>query len=118
MLTLLDGWMWVITTTDVEQRQLAIDYVSEMMNAENQTQAAQTLLMVPSRRNILSQSLPTGVDTAFYSALLNEARLPLVDGEGGTLARAMQEAFASVVTKEQSAEDAAEEVIEQETRSE
>ncbi|QPC82012.1 extracellular solute-binding protein [Phototrophicus methaneseepsis] len=115
-ITLLDGWMWVITTTNSDQRQLAIDYITDMMSAENQIEAANALLMVPSRRSVLEQSLPEGVDVAFYRTLLNNARLPLADSQGGTLARAMQEAFASVVTKEQSAEDAAEQVVNQETR--
>ena len=118
MVTLLDGWMWVLVTTDAEERQLVIDYITEMMSAENQVAAAQALDMVPTRRTVLTQALPEGVDVAFYRNLISNARLPLSDNEGGTLARALQEAFASVVTLEQNAEAAAEEVIEEETRSE
>ncbi|MCA9891033.1 MAG: extracellular solute-binding protein, partial [Anaerolineae bacterium] len=117
MVTLLDGWMWVLVTADAEQRQIVIDYVTEMMSAENQVQAAQALGMVPTRRTLLGQALPDGVDVTFYRALIENAQLPLSDNEGGTLARALQEAFASVVTLEQSADAAAEEVIEEETRS-
>ena len=118
MVTLLDGWMWVLVTTDAEERQLVIDYVTEMMSAENQVQAAQALDLVPTRRTVLAQSLPDGVDVAFYRNLMSNAKLPISANEGGTLARALQEAFSSVVTLEQNAEAAAEEVIEQETRSE
>ena len=118
MVTLLDGWMWVLVTTDAEERQLVIDYITEMMSAENQVAAAQALDMVPTRRTVLTQALPEGVDVAFYRNLISNARLSLSDNEGGTLARALQEAFASVVTLEQNAEAAAEEVIEEETRSE
>jgi len=111
--TVLDGWMWVLVTTDIEQQRLVTEYLTTMMRPDFQAEVAHAAHMLPSQRTLISEVVERSEDIAFYNALLDNFILPLVDSEGGSLARRIQESFASVLTKERSAQAAAAVVTEQ-----
>lgn len=113
--SILNGWMWVIVTTDPNRQEAAMRYITWMMNNERQVEYALVARMLPSQNTTIGRTVSTAEDAELYNTLLDNAILPLTEGEGGTLARLMQDALQAVLTGEQSAEDAAQAVIEQAT---
>lgn len=110
---LLNGWSWVLVTPAAEQQDLSERFLNWMMNADRQADYARALYRLPSQRAAIQRGLASGADDARYIELLSSAALPLTESDGGTLARAIQSALASVLTKELSADDAAQLVRDQ-----
>ncbi len=102
----VDGWMWVITTSSANQQTLAISFLNWMLNATRQSEYSRTINMIPSRQNAL-QSWDNSPYIAFIQELLNNAVLPLSDSDGGTIARAVQNALIAILAGESTAEEAA-----------
>ncbi|MBN2471404.1 MAG: extracellular solute-binding protein [Anaerolineae bacterium] len=105
-LTTLEGWLWVITTSDPERQAAAIAFITWMMEPEQQATITETLQILPSR----PQSLQSRFDPA-YSALidrlLSSSRAVLTERVTTTTATALQEALVSVIREERSPEEAA-----------
>lgn len=97
VISLMNGWMWVLVADEPEKQALALRFINHMMRAENQLAYARTVNWLPSQRQALLTSLPRSVDSDLYAQLLDNSVLPLTDSEGGTLARAIQDAFADVI---------------------
>lgn len=110
--TVVDGWMWVITTSDSGQQEAAMRFLNWMMNVERQEQYASTVHMLPSQRTAL-RAWDDNAYATFADGLLNHATLPLSDIGGGTPARVMQSALAMVISGQRTAEQATREVIAQ-----
>jgi len=110
----LNGWMWVLIAQSPEQQQLAVEYILWMLDPLRQAAVAEAVHMLPSRRSALATVLGE-MDNAPYTTLLDNALLPITESEGGTLARTMQDALSSVLTLEQTAEQATEFVLSQQT---
>jgi ABC-type glycerol-3-phosphate transport system substrate-binding protein len=110
----LNGWMWVLIAQSPEQQQLAVEYILWMLDPVRQAAVAEAVHMLPSRRSALATVLGE-MDNAPYTSLLDNALLPITESEGGTLARTMQDALSSVLTLEQSAAQATEFVLSQQT---
>lgn len=102
----LNGWVWVIVTSDPERQAAAVRYLAWLMDEERHLAYAQAIHMLPSQRNLLSQALPSSVDETLFQRLLENAILPQTATEGGTLARALQDAFIAVLSGESNAEEA------------
>lgn len=109
--TILNGWMWVIVASDPQQRALAIEYISWMMEAERQATFAASINQLPSQQNALTLELSNRVDIEPYLEMLDNAFLPTTESEGGTIARLMQDALSQVVTGQRTAEDAVNAII-------
>lgn len=110
--TQIDGWVWVITTNDTEgvtNALLLLDWMSELQRQANYTRI---IGMLPSQR----AALRIGVNAdyaAFIESLLANATLPLSESVGGTTARLIQSAFLSVISGDQSADEAVNALIAQ-----
>ncbi len=108
--TMLDGWMWVMTTSDADRQTRALRFLNWMLDADRQRQYTQVVHMLPSQRTALRQMSDTAyID--FVNTLLANATLPLAQSESGAAARAMQNALASVLSGQHSADDATREVM-------
>ncbi len=111
--TVLNGWVWVMTTPDVERQTLASRFLAALMDAGWQGQYASSLHMLPSQLTVLQNMLEENEDLDFINSVLSDATLPLPEGGGGPAARAMQDALISVISGERTAEEATEHVVEQ-----
>jgi ABC-type glycerol-3-phosphate transport system substrate-binding protein len=110
--TLVDGWMWVLTTDDPDRQERALRFLDWMLDAERQAQYMNVILMLPSQRTALRQMADSEYG-AFVVELLTNAILPQADIESGAVARAMQNALALVITDQRSAGEAAQDVLAQ-----
>ena len=110
--TVVDGWMWVITTNDAGHQEAALRFLNWMMNVDRQGAYADAVHMLPSLRTAL-RAWSDSTYSAFVDSLLTQAILPLSDTGGGTPARVMQSALAMVISGQRTAEQATREVIAQ-----
>lgn len=116
MTSLLDGWMWVLVATEPEQQEAATRFVVWMMNAQRQASIARLSYRLPSQQSAFQFELAGNADASSYLELLENPVFPISESEGGTLARAMQEAFSSVLTTASTADEATDLVAEQQTQ--
>lgn len=111
-LTVVDGWMWVLTTSDADRQTQALRFLNWMLDANRQADYTSVVGMLPSQRTALRQlGYPEYV--TFVGQLLGNAVLPLTEAESGAAARAMQSALATVLTGQRSAEEATRDVMNQ-----
>jgi len=111
--TLLDGWMWVLIATNADEQAAAIRYVNWMMEPERQSEFAQAIYEIPSRKTALDLGLTGNVDIAPYLAMLENPVLPISDGDVGSLGRFIQDALGSVITLESTADEASAKVLQE-----
>lgn len=111
--TTIDGWVWVMVTPDPRQQDLAVRYLNWMMQPDFHAELARELNQLPAQQSALENSLPSNIDLIFIETLLNNAVLPLPESDGGTVPRAMQEAFIQVINGDLTAEEATQQVVEQ-----
>ena len=110
--TVLSGWMWVLVTNDANRQALVADFLSWMLDAERQGQYTHAVHLLPSQRTALRQWDETGY-VEFLSGLLTNARLPLPEGAGGTVSRALQNALTAVLSGQATADEATAAVVQQ-----
>lgn len=110
--TVVDGWMWVLTTADAEQQALALRFINWMFDVDRQGRYNQAISMLPSQRATLRQWEDPAYAT-FIDMLLNNATLTLGESSTSLTARVIQSALASVISGQRSADEAAQDVIEQ-----
>lgn len=94
----LNGWLWVITTNDRDQQEVAARFLNWMMDSNRQRDYAQTIYMLPSQRSALVSMDNEQIDLNLMDTIVSSAILPLPDNVGGVLPRAMQTALTSVVS--------------------
>ena len=107
------GWMWVITTDDADQQALAAEFIDWMMQPTRHSTFASAINMLPSQQSVLQSLDEDLTDTLLLDNILENAVLPLTDNTGGVFARAIQNAFVSVVSGASTAEEATNVVLEQ-----
>jgi ABC-type glycerol-3-phosphate transport system substrate-binding protein len=110
--TVVDGWMWVLTSADAEQQAAAMRFLTWMVDSDRQGRYNQAISMLPSQRSALRQWEDPEYAT-FVDMLLSNATLPLAESTGGVTARVIQSALASVISGQRTAEEAAQDVITQ-----
>lgn len=110
--TILNGWMWVVTTTDAEQQALAINYLNWMMDPGRQSLYSETVHQLPSQRTALLR-WDNAAYADFIDTLLNNAVLPISESSAGTVANALQAALNGVLTGIRDADEAAQDVVQQ-----
>ncbi len=108
----VNGWMWVLTTSSADRQALAVRYLNWMMNAGRQGQYSRTVNFLPSQRTALTEWGNSDY-ISFADTLLANATVPLSDNAGGIVARAMQGALVSVLLGQSSAEQATQAVMSQ-----
>ena len=111
--SIVNGWMWVMTTGNADQQALASRFLSWMMNINSQREYSEAVHMLPSQRSALQNMDTDMVDVTLIDSILTNAIIPLPDNAGGTLARAMQNALNAVLAGESTAEDAVQAVVDQ-----
>lgn len=109
--SLLDGWMWVLTTTDVQLQDIALNYVNWMMMPSRLNAYAEEVAMLPALRSALNAIDISATTRNSYLTLIDNATM--TPSSSGTVARAIQEAVSDVLTLEQTAQDAAQIVADQ-----
>jgi hypothetical protein len=103
--------MWVITTADVGRQAAALRFLSWVFDVERHASYADLIHMLPAGRTTLRQ-IEDADYAEFADRLLNAATLPLTDAAGGVAGRAMQGALTAVLRGENSAVEAARNVVE------
>ncbi len=110
---LLNGWLWVITTSNTEQQELAASFINWMMDIQRQTDFASAVHMLPSQRSALQRLDRSVVDVSRLDSISEGAFPPYGDLLNGSVARVLQNGFISVINGESSAEDAVQDIIDQ-----
>lgn len=111
-ITVLDGWMWVITTPDLSLQALALSFIEHMMQINEHEAYARAVRMVPAQRAALRGAIDPDY-AAFVDNLVALAVLPLPESASGAVARAMQAGLASVIAGQRTADEATRDVIAQ-----
>lgn len=109
--SILDGWMWVLTSTDPDKQEIAVAYINWMMSTQQLSAYAQTAQRLPALQSILDALVADELVAADYVALLDETTL--VTTATGTVASAIQDALVSVLTAELTAAEASERALAQ-----
>lgn len=110
--TIIDGWVWVLTTADAEQQTAAFRFLNWMLDANRQSEYNRAIHMLPSQRTAL-RLWEDAEYVAFIDSLLNQATLPLLDGDSATAGRVIQSAFASVLSGRRTAAQATQDILTQ-----
>jgi ABC-type glycerol-3-phosphate transport system substrate-binding protein len=110
LLTMIDGWVWVITTTDADRRARALEVIAWFMNTDRQGALAQSLGVLPSRRAAL-RTWAGDSYVSFVEPLLERNPAPLPDSVNAAIATALQDAFENVLYHRKSSEVAADEAL-------
>lgn len=110
--TLLDGWMWVLTSADSEQQAIAMRFLNWMLDVDRQGHYNEAISMLPSQRSALRQWEDANYAT-FIDSLLSNASLPISDSASSATARVIQSALASVISGQRTAAQATQDVINQ-----
>jgi ABC-type glycerol-3-phosphate transport system substrate-binding protein len=114
-LSVLNGWVWVVVTTNPDHRVQALQYVSWMMDVQRLVEVARSAYVLPARRSAMLEPLAGGESGEPFLNLIEHAVLPITDGDGGTLARLIQEGLIAVLSGERSADQAVQDVLTRQT---
>jgi ABC-type glycerol-3-phosphate transport system substrate-binding protein len=109
--TVLDGWVWVITSTSTEQQTAALRFLNWMLDAERQSTYANAIHMLPALR--ASQRQIDADYAAFVESLLETVVLALPENTGTLTARTLQNAYAAVINGQSTTADAVTTVLAQ-----
>lgn len=109
----LNGWIWVTTTSDAQQQVAAGRLVNWLLDVDRQGEYAQLLNVIPSRVDTLEAYPPDGISLDLIDALLEGAQVPITSAATSNTLRAMQTALLSVVRGEASAREAAQRAVDQ-----
>jgi len=104
--TCLDGWLWVMTTSDPDRQAGAWRLLEWLMQAERQAAFAQAMNRVPSLESALA--LWNAGDYGALMATLLANDTPILAGNSGPAVETLQAALEAVINGEQSAAEAAE----------
>jgi ABC-type glycerol-3-phosphate transport system substrate-binding protein len=105
-LSLVDGWLWALTTTEPERQRRALALIEWLQEPKRFAAFSERVGMLPARRAALNAwSEPDYA--AFAAMLLDRTPLPSLDSINVAVAEALQESFARLLKGELSAEAAA-----------
>ncbi len=110
--SVVDSWMWVLTSSDSVQQTAALRFLNWMLDVDRQGRYNQAIYMLPSQRTALRQWEDPAY-AAFVDSLLSNATLPLTESTDGVTARVIQSALASVISGQRTADQATQDVINQ-----
>ncbi len=110
--TVLNGWMWVVTTPDPDRQTLAVTFLDWMLDAERQGEYNEAVYLLPSQRTTLRRWVNPAY-ARFVEGLLDNATLPLAESQAGPTARALQNALTAVLLGARTADEATQDVLDQ-----
>ncbi|MEP7289140.1 MAG: extracellular solute-binding protein [Chloroflexota bacterium] len=119
IVTPLNGWLWVVTTTNVDRQTRALDVLAWLLRTDHQGQFTQTLGVLPSRRSALASWVNIGSNdnetsyAKFAGSLLEQVAAPPTDTIDPDVAAALQKAFEDVISARKSADTAANDAVTQ-----
>lgn len=111
--TILDGWLWVMTTPNSDRQLAAARFLDWMSQSERQSRYSQAIRMLPALRGALRQA---GVNAAygdFVTQLIGSAVLPSAEITSSAAARAIQNALSSVLSGQRTADEATQDTFNQ-----
>jgi ABC-type glycerol-3-phosphate transport system substrate-binding protein len=110
--TIVDGWLWVVTTADPDRQAKVLDLLAWLMRADHQGRLLRALAMLPSRRSALDT---WGDDpyAGFAGSLLQQPAVPPLDLVDPRVAGLLQKAFEDVLRGRKSADNAADDALKQ-----
>lgn len=111
--TVLNGWVWVIVTQNIERQQAAAEFIDWMMQPARQAALAEAVGILPSQRTALRQSNLEIMNVDRLNAMLNAAIVTSPASAANEVLTALQAALISVISGERSAEDAVTRVMAQ-----
>jgi ABC-type glycerol-3-phosphate transport system substrate-binding protein len=111
--TVLNGWVWVIVTQNIERQQAAADFIDWMMQPARQAALAEAVGILPSQRTALRQSNLDIMNVDRLNAMLNAAIVTSPASAANEVLTALQAALISVISGERSAEEAVARVMAQ-----
>lgn len=111
-ISIIDGWMWVVTTGNADRQSLAARFLNWMMDTSSQREYAEAIRMLPSQRSAL-RGMEELVNLELMNEIIASTIIPPPESSGGTLARAMQNALNTVLTGESTAAEAVQVVLSQ-----
>lgn len=111
-LSIVDGWMWVITTSNPDKQAKALDLLIWLLRADQQGRLLQGLGVLPSRRGAL-ESWTNDSYADFARSLLQQPAAPPPDTINPAVAAALQTALEDVLLGRKSAETAAVDAVTQ-----
>lgn len=101
---LADGWLWVITTGDPARQRTALRLLNWMLATERQAAYHLAIERLPAAT--AAQRQVNAEYAAFIAPLLENMIIPSEAYREGALARALQNAYASVISGQSTANDA------------
>jgi ABC-type glycerol-3-phosphate transport system substrate-binding protein len=104
--TVLNGWVWVIVTQNIERQQAAAEFIDWMMQPARQAALAEAVGILPSQRTALRQSNLEIMNVDRLNAMLNAAIVTSPASAANEVLTALQAALISVISGERSAEAA------------
>ncbi|GAB1421729.1 hypothetical protein MASR2M15_19110 [Anaerolineales bacterium] len=110
-LSVMDGWSWVMTSSDPAKQAIVIEFFNTLFADKNlHGELAQSLYRLPSQRSALNDWLDPSMDVSFIESMIENAVVSLAQDEGGLTARSIQLALNDVLAG-LSAREATEKVI-------
>lgn len=111
--SMVNGWMWVMTTTNPERQALAARFMNWMMGQDRQREYAEIIYMLPSQDRILRAIGESQPYASVFDNLLSNSIPAVPENTGGAVARAMQIALVDVLTGVRTADEATQYVLSQ-----
>ncbi|MBC8170250.1 MAG: extracellular solute-binding protein [Anaerolineae bacterium] len=111
--TQINGWMWVIVTGDSDRQLPAGRLINWLMDASRQEQYARRIGMLPSQLEALRNSSFAGLESEILIELLQNAYIPILENDSGTVLRIIQNALASVLRGDTTAAEATRDAVNQ-----
>lgn len=109
-MSIVNGWMWALTTANPHRQEAAARFLDWMLDAEQQSRYSRAVHMLPSLRGALRQAGINAAYSDFVTQLLGSAILPPSEISGSATARAMQNALTAVISGQRTAEEAVQDV--------
>ncbi|MDX1991901.1 MAG: extracellular solute-binding protein [bacterium] len=113
IVTLANGWMWVIPATTADRQQLAARFITWMMDIDRQRSYAEAVTMLPSQESALRGFDRSLGDFMLLDDLLRNAVPVPPENTTSPLMRAMQNALIAVLNGEMTADEAVADVLAQ-----
>ncbi len=110
--TVVDGWIFVVVTTDPTRQAAAFRFIEWMVDSQRHATYTRAVNTLPSLQSSLRQ-WDGGTYGAFVTQLLTNARVPLLDVNNPTL-RSIQNGFAAVISGQRSATQALDDIVSRE----
>lgn len=112
-LTTLNGWMWVMVTSNADRQAAATRWLNWMMAAERQGHFTQIVHLIPSQRDAVLRRWEPAPYSEFINSLLDNAIIPISASTSSGAVRAMQNALAAVLQGQSTAQEATQDVMDQ-----